>query len=142
MAVFNDLPDDPLVTVHEARNEFEARTVAAVLEAAGVPASVFVLANFGLPTPLSPGATGIAVQVHSSRLHAARAALEANRELGASVDWDSVDVGEAEAEQPWPLMAGRFARLAARVLPALGVVALGLLLLLAAGLAAVVLLRP
>ena len=142
MAVLNDLPDDPLVTVHEARNEFEARTVAAVLEAAGVPASVFVLANFGLPTPLSPGATGIAVQVHSSRLHAARAALEANRELGASVDWDSVDVGEAEAEQPWPLMAGRFARLAARVLPALGVVALGLLLLIAAGLAAVVLLRP
>ncbi|MBX3354609.1 MAG: hypothetical protein KF724_02800 [Phycisphaeraceae bacterium] len=77
----------------EAGGEFEARTIVAVLEDAGIEAHIFVLGNLGLPHSLTPGSTGIPVMVRQSSVEQAKAALEASKQLGASVDWDSVDVG-------------------------------------------------
>ncbi len=85
---------DPMEPLMEARDEFEARTIVAVLEDAGIEARVFVLGNLGLAHSLTPGCAGVPVHVRRSRLAQARRALEASRELGASVDWDSVDVGD------------------------------------------------
>lgn len=90
---------DPLVTLIETGGEFEARTIVAVLEDAGIEAHVFVLGNLGLPQPLSPGARGIPVMVRQSRREFAERVLAESRELGASVDWESVDVGD---EPPFP----------------------------------------
>lgn len=85
---------DPLVTLIEVATEFEARTIVAVLDDSGIEAHVFVLGNLGLPMSLSPGARGVPVQVRASALAAARTALEESLQRGASVDWDSVDVGD------------------------------------------------
>lgn len=90
---------DPLVTLTEVSGEFEAGMIVAILEDAGIEAHIFVLGNLGLPMPLSPGARGIPVQVRQSQLEQARAALAESKEIGASVDWESVDVGE---EPPFP----------------------------------------
>lgn len=107
---------DPLVTLMEANGEFEARMIVAVLEEAGIEAHVFVLGNLGLPMPLSPGSRGTPVQVRKSALEAARAALKENRELGASVDWDSVDVGAEPPFLPRRRSLRSFVRLAAMAL--------------------------
>lgn len=108
---------DPLVPLVDAENEFEARTIIAVLEDAGFEARIFVLGNLGLPRGLAPGARGVPVMVRRSKLDEARVALAESRALGASVDWASVDVGD---EMPrWPARGGwmrRLVRLGAVVL--------------------------
>jgi len=85
---------DPMETLMEAGSEFEARTIIAVLEDAGIEARIFVLGNLGLPHALTPGARGVPVHVRRSQLERARQALAESREVGASVDWESVDVGD------------------------------------------------
>jgi len=91
---------DPLVTLVEVEGEFKAQTIAVVLESAGIEAHVFVLGNLGLPMPLSPGAKGIPVMVRRSQLERARTTLSESLEVGASVDWESVDVGEETVTLP------------------------------------------
>ncbi|MBM4112243.1 MAG: hypothetical protein FJ253_02540 [Phycisphaerae bacterium] len=85
---------DPMEPFMEARDEFEARTIVAVLEDAGLEARIFVLGNLGLPHSLTPGSTGIPVHVRRSKIAQARRALDASREVGASVDWESIDMGD------------------------------------------------
>lgn|GEM_PF-1478474 len=106
---------DPLVTLVEVQSEFEARTIVAVLEDAGIEAFVFVLGNLGLPMPLSPGARGIPVQVRQSTLEQSRVVLAECRKVGASVDWDSVDVGDEPPFEPRRRPLRSLVRLAAIV---------------------------
>lgn len=90
---------DPLVPFVDAQGEFEARTIVAVLEDAGIEGHVFVLGDLGLTTSISPGGRGVPVFVRRSMVDRARQVLAESREIGASVDWDSIDVGE---EPPFP----------------------------------------
>jgi len=90
---------DPLVPFVDAQDEFEARTIIAVLEDADIEGHVFVLGNLGLPASISPGVRGVPVFVRRSMVDRARRVLAESREIGASVDWDSIDVGE-EPEFP------------------------------------------
>jgi len=124
-----------LVTVHEAAGEFEARTVVAVLEDAGIEAFVFPLANIPIPDPFRPGPLGrVPVQVAASDAERARAAIAAARDDAGRIDWDEVDVGEPTPEVEaalgrWPA-PGRFRFLA------LSVVAIAVVLALVAILSA------
>lgn len=97
---------DPMEPFMEASSEFEARTVIAVLEDAGIEANIFVLGNLGLPHALTPGAKGVPVYVRRSQRALAERALAESRQIGASVDWESVDFGDAPSP-PMPRRAPR-----------------------------------
>lgn len=131
-----------LVTVFTAATEFEAQAVAAVLEEAGVDAVAFPLSTNGLGVGMSlaSGALGVPVQVREEDVERAERALKENAFLAASVDWDSVDVGEEEGGSPplprWALWAGHAAVRAGWVaaLGLVGLTVLGTLWILASGL--------
>lgn len=90
---------DGLVTVFSAASEFEARTVASVLEEAGIEAVVFPTAISMLGFQLAAQALGgIPVQVRPEDEERARGALRLHKYIASSVDWDSVDVGDEDAE--------------------------------------------
>ncbi len=94
--------DDPnrLVTVHLATSEFEAQTVAAILRDREINVAVFgaAIQAFGLDGVGNRMLGGIPVQVRAEDLERAKSALRANKFLADSVDWDSVDVGEEDAQ--------------------------------------------
>lgn len=112
---------DPMVPLLEARSEFEARTIVAVLEDSGLEARVFVLGNLGLPHALTPGSGGIPVHVRRSRIAQAQRVIEASREVGASVDWESVDIGDEPPSAPGRAPSLRVILRAAMVVIAAGV---------------------
>lgn len=111
---------DPMVPFMNARDEFEARTIVAVLEDAGLEARIFVLGNLGLPHSMGPGVTGVPVHVRRSRVAQAQRVLDESREVGASVDWESVDIGD---ERPTP----------PRRAPSMGAIARSAMIVLLAG---------
>lgn len=89
---------DDLVTVVSCATEFEAATKVAVLEDAGIDAFVFGIAHSSLP--LGQKFLAVPVQVRAADLERAKAVLSENKVESASVDWDSVDIGEREDELP------------------------------------------
>ncbi len=93
------MSSDGLVTVFSAASEFEARTVSSVLEEAGIDAVVFPTAISMLGFDLAAQALGgVPVQVRPEDEERARGALRLHRYIASSVDWDSVDVGDEDAE--------------------------------------------
>ncbi|MFO0827388.1 MAG: DUF2007 domain-containing protein [Phycisphaerales bacterium] len=88
----------PLVTVYEAEHEFEAHTVAAVLADANIRAFVFSGSVLGYADPIFGLRGRVPVQVAEAHLERARRALKEAKYIGASIDWDSVDVGEDEPD--------------------------------------------
>ncbi|MSR69895.1 MAG: hypothetical protein EXS17_06065 [Phycisphaerales bacterium] len=120
-----------LVTVHLASSEFEAQSVAAILRDREIMVAVFgaAIQAFGLDVVGNRMLGGIPVQVRAQDLERAKSALRANKFLADSVDWDSVDVGEEDAQvtalgRPSPIdtlgrqmvRAGRIAAIAIVVL--------------------------
>ncbi len=101
---------DRLVTVHVATSEFEAQSVAAILREREIQVAVFgaAIQAFGLDGVGSRMLGGIPVQVRSEDLERAKSALRANKFLADSVDWDSVDVGEADGEVAALVRTGAF----------------------------------
>ena len=79
--------DDP-VLLEATRDEFEARTKAAVLEADGIES----LVTAGPPRP--------GIWVKRSDLDRARALLRERIEAAAEIDWDSADLGERADDLP------------------------------------------
>lgn len=90
-----------LVRLVNASTEFEARTIIAVLESYDIRAFAFAgtLPSFGFADPALGISKPVPVQVAAADLERAREALRDAKEVGASVDWDSVDVGEPEPER-------------------------------------------
>ncbi len=91
---------DALVTLYVASNEFEARTIVAILEDREIQAVAFPssLQTLGLDGAGAGMMSGIPVQVRSRDLERGKSALRANQFLADSVDWDAVDVGEEDPE--------------------------------------------
>ncbi|MDZ4830231.1 MAG: DUF2007 domain-containing protein [Phycisphaerae bacterium] len=88
----------PLVTAYEAEHEFEARAVVVVLADAGITAFVFAGGTVGYSDPIFGMSSRVPVQVAESQVEQARRALREAKYVGASIDWDDVDVGESEPE--------------------------------------------
>ncbi len=91
---------DGLVTAYLAASEFEAQTVAAILRDREIDVAVFsaAIGTLGLDAVGARLLGGIPVQVRMSDLERANDALRENKFLSDSVDWDSVDVGNEDAE--------------------------------------------
>jgi hypothetical protein len=90
--------EDRLVTLLQAKTEFEANMTVAVLADAGIEAFAFGGAYGALP--LSSRLMRVPVQVRESDLDAAKAALASNVSDSVDLDWDEVDVGEREDGLP------------------------------------------
>ncbi len=118
-------PGDDLVTVVTCASEFEAATKAAVLEEAGIEAFTFGAVHASLPLPTK--FLQVPVQVRAAALDRAKAALAENKVESASVDWDSVDVGERE--DTLPLRKPRRMPLPARIGFVLAMIVLATMLL-------------
>jgi hypothetical protein len=105
-------PADDLVTVLMCATEFEAATRVAVLNEAGIEA--FSFGGVQAALPLQAKFLQVPVQVRAGDFDRAKAVLEENTIVSASVDWDSVDVGEREdhlplhapGRMPWPARIG------------------------------------
>lgn len=90
-------PDD-LVTLTTRPTEFEAHTLVAVLEEAGIDAYAFGAMHALLP--LSERIVAVPIQVRRRDLERAQAALAQNVADSVDLDWDEVDVGEREDQLP------------------------------------------
>ncbi|MDA0802931.1 MAG: hypothetical protein O2819_04145 [Planctomycetota bacterium] len=120
-----------LVTLASVPTEMEAESMRVVLEDAGVQAWVFSAPigalGFGASASLLGG---IPVQVQLRDLELARRCLAENEQSSHELDWDSVDVGDDDAEVR--LAAGRdtlYTR-TAKVLAACGAIVAILFLIL------------
>lgn len=93
--------DDParLVCLVEASTAFEAQTIIAVLADSDIRAFSFAAGPLGFAGSMSGIDARMPVQVAAADLDRARAALKEARLIGASIDWDSVDVGEPEPDR-------------------------------------------
>jgi len=91
-------PEDRLVTLLQAKTEFEANMTVAILADAGIQAFAFGGVHGALP--LSSRFMRVPVQVRESELEAAKAALASNAAGSVDLDWDEVDVGEREDSLP------------------------------------------
>ena len=89
---------DDLVTVVSCMTEFEAATKVAVLQEAGIDAVTFGAHHSALP--LHERFMGVPVQVRAADLERAKATLSENKADAASIDWDSVHIGEREDQLP------------------------------------------
>jgi hypothetical protein len=88
---------DDLVTLTTRPTEFEANTLVAVLQEAGIEAFAF-----GIPalTPLGMRIGGCPVQVRQADLDRAKRAISQNVADSVDIDWDEVDVGQREDNLP------------------------------------------
>jgi hypothetical protein len=101
-------PQDDLVTIKQARNEFEASIIVASLKDEGIEA--FSFGMFRNILPVDSRFTGVPVQVRRSDLERAKQVLEQRADASADLDWDEIDVGEREdrlplrepGRMPWP----------------------------------------
>src|SRR5687768_5330707 len=123
---------DELVTLVVKPSEFEANTIVAVLEDAGIKAFAFSTMRAALP--LNQPLTGVPVQVRRMDFDRAQRALKQNVADSVDLDWDSVDVGDREDNLPLktaqgmpPLIKAGFvaALLAAMVMVIAAVMAFG-----------------
>jgi len=89
---------DDLVTVVSCMTEFEAATKVVVLKEAGIEAVTFGAHHSALP--LRERFLGVPVQVRAADLERAKATLSENTVEAASIDWDSVDIGERDDALP------------------------------------------
>lgn len=89
---------DDLVTLVVKPTEFEANTIVAVLEDAGIKAFAFSAIRAALP--LSERLTSVPVQVRRIDFDRAQRALKQNVADSVDLDWDSVDVGDREDNLP------------------------------------------
>lgn len=90
--------DDPLVQAVLAESEFAAQTKAAVLHEEGIEAFVFPAERAwtgGLA--IAPSGMGVPVWVKQSDLDRAKSALNQRIADSVDLDWNEVDVGEAES---------------------------------------------
>jgi hypothetical protein len=96
-----------LVVFREARNPFEARIIAAVLEDAGIPVFVAggMLADEFALSQRMMNLQSVAVQVPKDRLADAEQALAAARAGGEALVQDEVDVGAPAPEPAEPVAA-------------------------------------
>ncbi len=94
----NEPTSDRLVTLAQAKTEFEANMIVSILANAGIEAFAFGSAYSALP--LNTRFMRVPVQVRESELEAARAALKQNIEDSVDIDWDEVDVGQREDQLP------------------------------------------
>lgn len=86
---------DQLVLLTSTRTEFEARALAASLEAEGIQASVFAAASMGLQWE-GGISNAVKVMVRRADLEPALEALRQSRVNSRGIDWVNVDVGELE----------------------------------------------
>src|SRR5881394_1621445 len=88
---------DILVPLTSARTEFEGQTIAAALEADGIPAKVFATsANMlqwegGYTDPIK-------VMVRRRDLERAAASVKRTRQESVDIDWSEVNVGVGEGD--------------------------------------------
>lgn len=119
----SDEPNGPegtsLVDVYDAASEFEARTIVALLEDAGITAFVFSLADLPLADALRGRRRVVRVQVTAADRERARVAIEESTAAAKEIDWDAVDVGE-EPDEVRREEAGPVEAVAARGLARLG----------------------
>ena len=90
--------DDDLVTLTTRATEFEAQTLVAVLQEAGINA--FAFGAIPAMEPLGQRLTPAVVQVRRADLQLAQAALNQNVADSVDLDWNEVDVGESEDDAP------------------------------------------
>ena len=88
---------DDLVTLTTRPSEFEANTVVAVLQEAGIEAFAFGVSAL---TPLGLRIGGCPVQVRQADLDRAKKALAQNVADSVDIDWDEIDVGQREDNLP------------------------------------------
>lgn len=108
----NAAGSNDLVTVFTYASEFEAQTKAAVLHEAGIDA--FVFGSVYGTLPLATKFLRVPLQVRAADVERARAVLVESKIEAASVDWDSVDLGERDDRLPlhkpgrmiWPARVG------------------------------------
>jgi hypothetical protein len=81
-------------TAFEARSEFEAQCVRAVLEDAGIACVVVPSGTAIFGFPLRAGGRTIPVRVLPDDLSRAKQAISEAKFVGRSIDWDEVDLGE------------------------------------------------
>jgi len=101
-------PQDDLVTVRQARNEFEATIIVNTLRSEGIDA--FSFGMFRNILPVESRFTGVPVQVRQGDLDRARTVLREQAEDSSDLEWDEVDLGERDDElplretnrMPWP----------------------------------------
>lgn len=97
-ATFDMTPDpDQLVMLTSTRTEFEARSLAAALEAEGIEVRVFAAAASGVSWE-GGISNAVKVMVRRADLPAAGEAMHAMRRWSRAIDWSQVDVGEPEEE--------------------------------------------
>lgn len=114
--------DEPAVVVR-VQSEFEAHTIAAILQEGGIDATVTSNApSWTGQMPVSPTGRGAAVIVRGADLRRAREILGESERASVDLDWDEVDVGEREDDLPltpvgrMPVPARIAAALAAAIL--------------------------
>jgi type III secretory pathway lipoprotein EscJ len=86
--------DDDLVTLVTKPTEFEAETLVAVLDEAGIKAVSYGTPNYIYPLTVTP--LGVPVQVRRVDLERAQAAIKQNVADSVDLDWDEVDVGQPQ----------------------------------------------
>jgi hypothetical protein len=99
---------ESLVTLTSADDEFEANTIVAVLQDAGIDAVAFGAVRGSLP--LGGRLLRVPVQVRTADLERARAILQANIADSVDLEWDEIDIGRREDDLPltarrqWPML--------------------------------------
>lgn len=102
-----------LEVAFEARNEFEAQCVRALLEDVGIRSVTVPSGELVYGFPLCSGGR-IAVRVLPEDATRARQAIAEAKFVGRSIDWDELDVGEVPPEVARVLEGSRRARLVRR----------------------------
>lgn len=121
---------DTLVTIRSTRTEFEASTVAAVLEDSGIRARVFATTANWVGWEGGIG-NNVRVQVRRGDVERAEAVLKKNRQDSVDLDWDQVDVGVMEDLAPEARPRFSMERLVARRHGRARVVRIGLIMIAA-----------
>ena len=89
---------DTLQTLLKVRSAFEAESIVALLDDAGIEAHVFDIADVGIPIGLNPAAARVPIQVPASRIEDAHKAIQQARLEASTIDWSAVDVGPTPGE--------------------------------------------
>lgn len=88
---------DILVDLTTAKSDFEAQVIVESLRGQGIAAEAFTTAGTALPLHVG-SSLPFRIAVRRRDLASAGAALRALRAESVDIDWDEVDVAEAEAE--------------------------------------------
>lgn len=100
---------------YEARTEFEAQCVRALLEDAGIRSMVVPSGASIFGFPMRASGVTVPVRVLPEDLSHAKQAISEAKFVGRSIDWDDADLGEMAPDVARALGAGRRARMLRRV---------------------------